>query len=159
MGVSTNGLLFYGNLLGEDYPECAGGEVEWPEMVALKRGHKNPWDAFPQENYDKPYDQRRAVSDAWRNANREAIDQWRNIRKQIEAEFGCEFQNYCSGDVPMYAVIVSASAQVGRRGYPVEAKPLVTDPSWAGMLQRFADELGFKLPDGEPKWWLGSYWG
>ncbi len=168
MGVSTNAVIFYGYCwedegidLLEGHGDIRGERPEWPEIVLRKRGGVNPWDAYPKEIEKLPYKERELCSAEWIAVNRRQIDEWYAAKQAVEAEFGCDIEQHCSGDCPMPFITITGSGTMARRGYPVamDAWPL-TDTAWDAKLQRFCDELGIAPPEGQrPGWWLVSYWG
>jgi len=165
MGVSTNAILFYG-YCWDDESELLpdeGDSSEWPERVALARGHTNPWLAFPDEEVKKlPYPQQRTASDEWIKQHRAELDVWYEVKRDIEKEFGCEIGRHCSGDCPMPYITIAGSGKTVHRGYPetLTTSNLNISPEWDEMLERFMKELGISPPEGHsPGWWLASYWG
>jgi hypothetical protein len=171
MGVSTNAILFYGYCWddeidlfdpdGESDDEL--NDSEWVDVVARKRGHKSPWDSYPEAECDAaPYGkERNAIGDKWMAENRAAIDAWAHLKKSIEQELGCEINHHCSQDCMIPYIEIADSGLFARRGYParIDAWPKAGD-DWDGKLEKFCKELGIEPPPGQkPGWWLVSYWG
>jgi hypothetical protein len=154
MGVSTDGILLYGWLFEEDteFPwdkkECRGDEEQWWHEV---NGYKPPFQLFTEDG--------------------EYIDGKEPTDKMVTEYFNhqCEWDkanlmpfkvvNYCSDNYPMYAIAVGKVIEANR-GYPVPIKPseLVVDPADAERVKAVLAKHGLEL-EGEPRWWLASYWG
>lgn len=73
MGVSTDGILFYGYCWEDDGENPFDFDDEWTEVVLKKRGETNPWDAYP--GFDNlPYEQRQKKGNEWSTLHRTEID-------------------------------------------------------------------------------------
>jgi len=164
MGVSTDGIICYGVITGEDHPlDLSAGtrddiplmsdcdhdeEVWWREY----RGYKPPFEMFtsagnwiggepwPQEKRDEYHAHRRA----WERAN----------------PMPFEMVNACSDNVPEWIICLPGSVTVANRGYAVEISEatisLVHKDVALERYLAFLEEIGV---DGKPHWYLGSYWG
>jgi hypothetical protein len=151
MGVSTDGILFYGYWFeeGMEFPWSDDEELDWESYVATRRGAT--YDAESPEYFEQYQRQQEVI-------------------KSLPVTLG----THCSGEYPMWYLAIKASEQVARRGSPKSINPhamaafggnlpRLSTPSWNDQLIAFADE--FKLPrpgqDGasEIGWWLASYWG
>lgn len=167
MGVSADAILFYGycwNKEHELFLDGVGNAGYWGEVVARKRGHVDPHDAFPKKEFENlPFEVMCKAVENWRKANREAMDSWCKAKSAIEKEFGVEVGQHCSDKCSVPYVAVAASRTTARRGYPVDMseKGMVTLAEWDGMLDRWFHETGAEKPEGQnvPRWWLVSYWG
>jgi hypothetical protein len=160
MGVSTDAVIFFG-YCWEEEQRLIEGDEEWPTLILLKRGEKNPWGDYPKGLDDLPFAESRAAGDKWSKANRAALDAWRAKRDAVEKEFGVEVGQHCSDSCSMpYLEIVSAGF-MARRGYPEEldVSKLTEKPEWTAMLDRWLAELGIEKPQDRPRWWLVSWWG
>ena len=168
MGVSTNGILFYGYCWQDEDVKLFRDEEgrDWPGYLAIKRGHKDPWDALPKRLHDRSaseyvhdYDQRWRLIDTWKAEHRAELDAWHSLQNAIEQEFGVELGRHCSGEYPM--PFLAAKKYTARRGHPVpvDVADLAVDPEWTGKLDRWLSEMGVEKPHPEPRWWLVSYWG
>lgn len=158
MGQSTNAVLFWGYCSADEGKLVSDG---WVEELAVSRGHVNPWSAFPVEIDQMPdYTKRRAASDAWTTANRQALDEWYAVRKAIEQEHPIDADFHCSCDCPMPYLAVKESVHTAHRGYPIELVPSDLDvkPEWYEQLEAFCKLLKIEKPHPEPKWWLVSHW-
>lgn len=163
MGVSTDGILFYG-FVWEDETDLFDNdddkdEIEWQEIIAIKRGHENPWIKYPPELENAPYSAaREANSKAWMDAHRSELDAWYEIKKKIQAEFGCDINYHCSGECPIPYISVNESRRVAHRGSPREVESLNIKPEWDSLLTAFVEALGLEVPHEKPKWVLASMW-
>jgi hypothetical protein len=146
MGVSTNGILFWGYCFTEEeqkpYEHDDGEEDFDPETRYAERlGVVPPGECYSHENDAKW----RAYWDAKKAANERG---------------GCEVGYHCGDACPMYYVAVSASHAVAYRGDPRPIAPMAVGADWAGKLNDYCDKMGIRPPDGQqPGWWLTSYWG
>jgi len=157
MGVSTDGIIFCG----------------WP----LEEDAELPWD-----NEDNEDD---GVEDCWRRVSgyKPLFELWTPAGEYVGgvrppedrmSAYGdhqrewdkanpipFEVENYCSAECPMYAITVPGAGATARRGYPTKI-----DASFMGSvdsvkvegIRALLAEHGVEL-DGEPSWYLGSYWG
>ena len=165
MGVSTDAILFYG-LAWEDELDLLARHVkvdralEWEEVVARKRGHRNPWDDL--DSTTGSYEECRKRVDDWDAANRVAIDAWFDTKAAINAEFGVDIDWHCSDDCRMPYLFVASTRVRAYRGtvVVVDATSLFVLSEWADMLKRFADELEIDVSEAKgPGWLLVSHWG
>lgn len=173
MGVDSDAILFYGycwedegNPLEhhrqppkEDREE--GSIPAWEDIIACKRGHKNPWDHYPDEDRSLPYEERRRQSDAWIAAHNAEITAWTELTSAIEKEFGVDIGYHGSSEYSVPYLYVVDTRRRACLGEPKEIDPeaLVAGAYEDDLLRRFANELGITLPEGGPQWWLVSYWG
>lgn len=170
MGVSTNAILFYGfcwdeeaDIVNLDDVDEGDGHQDWPEMLARKRGHVNPWDACPTAEFEAiaDYTTRQLAYDGWRKEHREELDAWYKAQEDIRDEYGVEIGRHCSDECSMPYVYVACSKVLAYRGYPKEITPdmMAVNPEWESMLWRFCADLGIEPPQENPQWWLVSFWG
>jgi hypothetical protein len=161
VGQSTNAILFYGYCWDEENVELfdrqEGDESDWPKLVLRKRGVKNPWDDYPEQEYAKmSWSDREAASDRWREEHLANLDAWHEAQKAVEEEFGVVVDSHCSGDCPM--PYISAFRLVAHRGYPKEVFDLDVKLDWDRNLRKFIEEFGITPPQDKPRWWLVSDW-
>lgn len=138
MSVSTNAILFYGFMLGdEDGWDGPFDPEEWEEVYCIKNGLTEP---------DEEYEDHET----------EFQEFWRKVSK-LRERAGCEIDSHCSNDFPQYYVCVTKSRTTANRGYPAEIKSLDVDPNWKIVLKEFCTVMDIEYQ--EPRWWLVSYWG
>lgn len=157
MGTSTNGQISYGIKFddGFEFPwdslEYEGDIENWWTHGVL--GFRYSFELYtPEGNYiggERP--------------PQEKLDQYYAERREFEAKnpkLPVELDNYCSGDFPMYILSVKGVGTSARRGYPTAFNPseLVVTDEQVNELLGFCQAHGIEL-DGEPAWYLSSYWG
>lgn len=166
MGVSTDGILFYGYIWTDEddcYPEALNGESinGWAEIEARKRGIVNPYDTIPEAiNYHMAP---QAEQDAWYDANGELVSAWFKAVSEIKEKSLCDVGWHCSDECSMPYVYVKSTEIMASRGYPealdLQSMALLT-PGGTSLLESFLNALGIEPPEGQqPGWWLTSYWG
>lgn len=152
MGVSTNGLLFFGVEFEEgfefpwDAEEFEGDEEEWWRSVG---GWVAPFE---------PFDERGEYAEGFTKGD-PRVGEYFDLQSKWESShpMPIEIVNICSDDCPIYALAVAGAVTTARRGYPVRIVPaeLVADPA---PLLAFCEKYGIEL-ENEPRWLLASYWG
>lgn len=156
MSVSTDGLIFFGWLFdnGHEFPwdserEDGGDWTSWWRKIG---GCPQPRDE--DAPYDKGGNPKPGVTEADTDAFWAMVIEW---EKAHPMPF--EIVNYCSCDYPMYAIAFKSSVKAAARGTP--RKISICDlPAYEG-IDRFKStlkKLGIVL-EGEPAWYLASYWG
>lgn len=147
MGVSTNGILFFGfeffnpeeDTLTvpwlEDDPE---GDQDWMSFVALRMGVPPP---------PATYEGNEA---AWRTF-------WEQGRTVI-AQSGCMIDVHCSGSFPLWYVCVRNHRYQAGRGYleTIDPASLVATSGEIEQLRQFCTAAD--IPWQPPAWHLASYW-
>ncbi len=166
MGVSTDGVLFYGYVWDDELD--LGFEYEWSTIVALKRGHlkrghTDPWKAYPTFSHLE-WLERDAAGHQWVKEHEAELDAWRAVRKAIEDEFGVDASYHGSNEWRCPYVFVKESRIQASRGYPeaIQPKDLNEKPLayWDTFLKNFVEELEINLEEAKgPAWWLVSWWG
>jgi hypothetical protein len=149
MGISSDGLLFWGIDFGE-YPEHEEGSLaerifsgedpeEWENVFAEFIGITRP-----TEEYEK--------------AKEKYSQYWKEVREAAK-KIPCEFRLHCSYDYPMHYACVSESLLSADRGYPtiIEPEHFIIKPTWHKDLKYFVELFG--LTWSEPKWHLASLYG
>jgi hypothetical protein len=136
MGVSTDGILFFGIAYEEDeidleaMTEAAGMDTEefddgFADLYLFKIG-------APVDDYD--------------------------ARIELSNAAVCEVGTYCSYDYPMYFACVKKGLYRVNRGYAAEIPDGIrAEADWAEQLKAFCALMG--LPYRKPKWLLVSLWG
>jgi hypothetical protein len=118
----------------------------------------NPFDS---RGPDGPYDERGeckpGVTDADITAFWNAVQKW-----DKEHPMPFDVVNYCSAECPMYAIAMCGLGLTARRGCPevIQAPrhlPHVDESNVRAVVDVCAKH-GIQL-EGEPKWYLASYWG
>ena len=139
MGVSTNGILFYGFSLDEEDESCwhTEDEDDWEDVYASTQGVIRP-----TADYE---DNKEVYSTYWR-------DVWAKAK-----EAKCEIGYHCSGEFPIPYVALSVSHKVAGRGDAVRIENLEIQEDWRETLLTFCEVM--KIPWQEPAWYLVSYWG
>ncbi|MDH3729551.1 MAG: hypothetical protein OES13_00295 [Acidimicrobiia bacterium] len=159
MGVSTDALLFWGIAFPDEYdreeerdddepnPLRSDWETVYCEARGLKRPHVD-WIEDGKHGWDPATPEQRQALDAYREARRQLID-----------ACPCEITFHCSSESPMLVVALKRTLQKARRGYPVEPELSIISVDERAAFEEFMDLL--KIPsDGHwPRWWLASYWG
>jgi hypothetical protein len=157
VGVSTNGILFWGVSYDEgdlDQPE----DGDWEEFIANKTGIKKPEKPYPNLRKRGSYEDREPTPDEkvivdeyhkyWKdqNAAAEAQTCWVDIHGHYD---GC----------PMPYIYVKRLHKVALRGYPEELGVMDLQPTddERKALKAFAELIGAEWR--QPQWWLASYWG
>lgn len=168
MGVSTNGMLVYGYIWGDDVDLLSpdgdedGEDRDWVEVIAKRRGLVSPWATFPPEIEALPYPKSDTATKAWIEENRAAIDAYHAAKKAIEVEYGVEIDSHGSDRWTVPIVKVAGVGHTAHRGSPVKLDPsaLTVDPTWDEKLARFCADLGIDTTEAEgPGWFLASWWG
>ena len=156
MGVSTDGEISYGILLGEN----EDGELPWDTFEDIEEwwlmdvmkfkpsvelydsdggyiGGVRPDAAIISAYYDEKF--------AFKKANPIPV----------------ELTNACSGDYPVWILGLAGKGMVANRGYPVVFDPtaLTVTNEEKTMLLDFCTTHGIDIGDEQPKWYLSSYYG
>lgn len=142
MGVSTNGILFYGICVDPEDVEIPWheGDMDIEEYYAKQMGLDAP---------DEEYSDEVIIQDKYHKF-------WKE-RNKIHAASKCEVVYHCSYDYPMYGMAISDSVITARRGYPEEIKNINKDAQWEALLKNYCEKMGVKFE--QPRWWLVSLWG
>lgn len=156
MSVTTNGQICFGIPFGErdDFPwqddEWEGDIDEW--WMRSVCGWKPSKELYAP---DGDYIDGRVPSD------QEIDDHYREQREFAKRNpLPVQMVNTCSGDYPMWIIAVADVGISASRGYPAMFDPAglsVTDDqveALAGFCKRFG-----LVGEGDPGWYLSSYWG
>lgn len=145
MGVTTNGLLFFGIDLGEDWEPLWGEDFGFEDL--------EEFDDFLVK--ETPY----ANGSYPETASEEERDRWWKARKGIIEATPVDHVIHCSFDYPMHAFVVRGFSFSASRGFPDEISPdsLVVPEAKIAEFKRWLEEHDF--PVEEPKWFLASLWG
>jgi len=136
MGVSTNGMLFFGIPYGEE-------EISRNSLLkdaGLDRSENSDY------NFDTLYALKMGV-------DYKSYEQVSEINKKSF----CDVGEYCSCDCPMYYVYIKVSHYKVYRGDVVEIpNGLTADPAWKYKIKAYCDLM--ELPYREPSWFIASLW-
>lgn len=140
MGISSDGILFFGIDLGVDEDmESPWNDGDWEDIYYEKMREKFPG-KYPEKNYiDK--DKSKAFFVA---------------KKELE-DNGCIIGIHCSFEYSMLYVAVTESVVNAHRGYPEEVKSFEVKPDWIQKIKDFCELMDIKYE--EPKWILTSLYG
>jgi len=151
MGQSTNAEISFGIAFEEDYEFPWSGEdndIEtwWREQ----NGFTHSFELFDDEgNYI-----------AGKEPSAELVELYFAEQREFDKRhpLPVELVNYCSGDYPMWIIAVPYVGELARRGYPVTFVPseLTVSDAQVKALVDFCKNVGL---EGEPSWYLSSYWG
>lgn len=149
MGQSTNAEISFGIAFEEDYEFPWSGE-DIGDWWRNQSGFKHSFEIYNDEgNYIDGKEPSAEV------VSRYLAEQWEFDKLH---PLPVELVNYCSGDYPMYIISVPQVGRLARRGYPVTFQPsdlVVTDEQVKTLIE-FCKNAGL---EGEPSWYLSSYWG
>jgi hypothetical protein len=155
MGVSTNGQICFGvKVVGDTDLPWWNGDYDWDIESWWREvnGYVPPfeiWDDDGEYVNDKPSD--------------EQFDVYFGARRAWDKEHPLSVYpvNYCSHDYPEWILAVPGTLITANRGYPVvisrESLPLIDEEAYKSLLG-FCVTYGIEY-EGEPSWWLSSYWG
>ena len=155
MGISTDGQICYGVLFEDDYEfpwdaEEYGGDIEaWWRAV---NGYQPPFELYDSDgNYLDGIEPPQMRIDAYFGARHEWDEQHAVPVARVNA---------CSGDHPLYIVAVPSTVRKAYRGWPETFNPtdLQVDSTAVDELCEFCDKYGLAY-QGEPAWYLSSYYG
>ena len=153
MGTSTNGIIGFG------VPCDDGCEFPWDEF----EGDIEEW--WRNENgfvdIHQPWTNDGNYATGWKERDPRFEEHYKHRRDWMEANpLPIEAENYCSGDYPMYAIVVPGVGASCRRGDPTSFEPseLVVTSEQIATLKAFLAKYAIEH-DGEPRWLLMSYWG
>lgn len=156
MGVSTNGILFYGIDLGEDfeydrealpftdeqYGVWEEDGKEWEDLWAALHGVFGPSVEYGEEN-------------------KEVFHAYWDKKGELEKTSPCEVDLHCSYEYPIYYVALRGANFTAYRGSPEEVSldfpDGMTKEEADAKIKEFCEKMG--LPYSQPKWYLASLWG
>jgi len=154
MGTSTDGQICFGVMFEEDYEfpwsdRDDGIEDWWLEESGWKYDGENPFDA--DGNFAPGFKEDDPRVDAYFDSQ----SSWKKSHPCPVVEI-----NYQSGDYPAYILAIPDSLQTANRGNPVAINPeeLSVDGSAIEALKEVCAKYDLKY-EGEPSWYLSSYWG
>lgn len=153
MGVSTNGQLCFGVLFEEGYEfpwEDDGLEDWW----LIESGWT--WDGeYPYTEDGKDYAPGFTPDDPRIDAFYTSQSRWKESHPCPVIDV-----NYQSGEAPAYLIAIPSTLIEAYRGYPEVIDPsrlVVTDEDVQTILD-FCDRYSLEF-EGEPAWFLSSFWG
>lgn len=156
MGTSTDGQIGYGVLFEEDYefPWTDGEDDDERSWWIVESGWKGEAIYGEDGNY--------LPGIAGDGNGDPRVEEYDRSRDEWLAEHPIPFEtiNYCSASCPMIMLAVPGSIITANRGYPREIDPasLTVEPQAVDALLNFckAHQLAY---EGDPGWYLSSYWG
>lgn len=157
MGVSTDGQICYGILIDEE--EGLPWENEefdwtienwWRKLQGFQSSAPILDDEGNYLNGVEPTEEQ----EAFYFKERKAFDQAHPLPLAFESV------NVCSGNNPEYILAIPDTCLTANRGYPKSFAPgqLVVSEESRAALVKFCQDYEIAT-DGEPKWWLSSYYG
>lgn len=139
MGVSTDGILFYGISIDPEDVDIPWKDDEEPEIFyAKKKGILKPEIEFSE-------------------ATKEEYREYWKKKDTINKDSECKVITHCSYDYPMYGICISESYTCASRGYPKEIKSLEIGNNWDNLLKDYCEVMEIEYE--QPKWILCSMWG
>src|SRR5215217_6023399 len=151
MGISTDGILFYGYHLPE------GAEVPWDN-------EEHPLYEHLEDQWDKWFAYKRGLEIRYGESSY-SWDAICSLEESLPVEIGI----HCSDQVPMYYIAVKGSVVTASRGYPENVDRMVVrsvtheNSGWDKAIKDFVKEFEIPPPGvdeaSEIGWWLASYWG
>lgn len=154
MGVSTNGIIAWGIVFEEGYefPWGCDGEDGLSEWWLDVQEYKHPFEIYTDDG-----DYVDGVVDGDPRID-EYYQHYFDWEKANPCPVGLE--NVCSGDYPIYALVIPELTRECRRGFPsfFDPKELVVTEEQKSSFLAFLKDCGIEYED-EPGWFLGSYWG
>jgi hypothetical protein len=134
MGVSSDGILFYGFHFDED---------ELPEILSDNEEAEDPED--PEDLVAKLY--------GWDGKYPEYSFQWEKLHPSPIV-----VGTHCSYNYPMYYVAIKESDLSASRGTP-EKVDMAVGPNWGALLREFCEKIGIDFDKQNVGWWLASLYG
>ena len=164
MGQSTDGQLSFGVVFEEgfEFPwDEYGGNIEgwWKKVRGYDNPHYCPFTDDGEYKDDAPIHVDQYGMKLLKHDDPRVVSYYEYSREWNKNNpFPIAVVNYCSGDCPMY--ILAVKHVYCSRGYPEAIKPsfLIVDDEDRAMLAEFLEAYNIEA-DGEPQWWLTSYWG
>lgn len=163
MGQSTNGQISFGVLLGAE--EDLQGILPWLKDEDGEGDFDDWWFEVacgfkPVSQY--PYDENGNYLPGM-GRDHPAVKAYSAERYAFQKANPCPFElvNFCSADVPMYILAVKGVGDTALRGHPTQFDPksaFLLQEGAASSLVDFCKKHGIEF-QGDPAWWLSSYWG
>lgn len=156
MGQSTDGQLCFGVVFDE--------ETEFPWDAEPFDGDEDEWwlvETGWKYDGEQPFTEDGDYAPSFSRDDPRVGAYFKDRREWKDAHpLPVELINYCSGDYPMWMIAVPATVKKARRGDPVAIDVTGLDPHPEGerALTEFCEKYGLKY-EGQPSWWLSSYWG
>lgn len=159
MGTSTNAEISYGILLGDEDDDF---ELPWDAEDSEFDGDVEDWWRYYcgyTNPHEYPWDDRGQYKPGFREDDPRISDYFQHRREWMEANpVPFEMVNACHIDYPTYIIAVPSSVKTVYRGSPKAFNPADLVPN-ADDLRRFLEMVKVLKIEGEPQWWLSSYWG
>lgn len=157
MGQSTNAVLVYGYDLGS-------GEDEWRVEEAGKYGslHAEWWPEDSDQDFATAATRRLLDASGFTETYEDGRADYFTRERQAEKRLGVEFEHYCSGDYPMYA-LAAHTITVHRGDCKLlnldELSRMPAENGWDDKLTAAMRALKLTPKQAEPAWLLVSCWG
>lgn len=159
MGVSTNGQICYGVCFEEGYkfPWDSEGNVtdeeDWWTHVINK---------YPEPDFYLPEDQQTPTNYHKPGVTDEQVSAYFREKREwfTQHPLPITMVNSCSGEYPMWILAIPSSVKTANRGFPQRFEPsdLVVSGADKAALLDFCKTYSLEF-EGEPGWYLSSYWG
>jgi len=155
MGTSTDGQICYGVHVGDTLPWDDGEDEDPYDVEGWWRkfwGFKPSFELFTPEGdwidgVAAPQEQRDAYN-----------EETRDWDKAHPLPF--ELVNACSGDCPEWIIALPGTLKSASRGYPEKiSEGTISLVHKDAALERYRVFLAEFEVEGEPSWYLSSYWG
>ena len=179
MGVSTDGLICYGILLGEvEFPwDDEDDDIEeWWAFTVHGEGYAQtifPFDEDGDWNTAAGFSEEKHRSrDLEQRVLLNNYHDERSAHKKSVPALPIKMVNTCSDSAPVWIAAVPGSHMSASRGYPVQFDPKELDrpltyealKGLRDFLQKYyvdwmLEEHDEEVELAEPAWYLGSYWG
>ena len=163
MGVSTNGIVFYGFLINEDEDEAFEQFAPLFNRITGRSDEDADEDADEDEGVyvDVDVDEIVAKLYGWDGENPQYCFEWEN-----EHPSPITIGMHCSHEYPMYYVAIKASEVTAYRGHPkslnevLSIQPKLGEPTWNDLLCDFCERAGITPPPSDKfGWFVVSMWG
>jgi hypothetical protein len=155
MGQSTNGILLYGYNL-------AGGDSEWQVREVGEYGELQlDWydnTSDEADDFETQAEKRLLASVGFTEKWAPGVEGYWDREREAKARLGVEFESYCSGEYPMYALAAKGSVQTAHRG-DCDPVDFTVQPDWDDKLRAALEVLGMTPTQDKAKWLLCSWWG
>jgi len=160
MSVSTDGIIAYGVLCGEQ-----GDDNLFPWEEDEFEGDIEAWWRAVNDYKPiyKPYNDCGGYAEGWGEDDPRFGEYFKHQREWVEKNpLPVKLVNYCSGDYPMYCLAIPGTILTCNRGYPLrlEFSDLMKKPSMKEIntLLEFCGAYNIKICE-QADWYLMSYYG
>lgn len=154
MGVSTDGIVGYGVLIGETEPPF--GSDWWEDQLEEWWREINGYEPIYQ-----PWDENGGYAEGWESGD-ERFSEYSEHRRQWLEDNPVPVVpvNYCSDSHPMWMLAVPGTLELCNRGYPTIIYPndMKVDTEKLNRFLEFIDDYDVEYSSGLG-WYLMSYYG